>query len=829
MENNRPSGRKQNVIGEGASVHKKGEGLNTGPVGKSDGYQGRKEQYSSQGGSTGGGISRASLGKGGGLILILLIAAFFIFGGGKMCSGMLSPSGTTEPLVTTAPQNNQSSSGISGVLGQLMGLSGGDSSEETAAFTNGGTVSTGWTADANNKDDVDTTVATGTRAKYTNILGNGQDTVTIMVYMCGTDLESGNSMATMDLQEMVNAGANSDKLNLIVYTGGCKKWKNNIVSNTVNQIYKVGNGGLACLVKDDGRDPMTKPATLTRFINYCTQNFPANRYELIFWDHGGGSVSGYGYDEKNANYGSMSLKGINDALTAAGTKFDFIGFDACLMATLENALMLDAHADYLVASEETEPGVGWYYTNWLKSFNNNTSTPTLNVSKNIIDDFVTVCNQKCPGQKTTLSVVDLAELKANVEPKFNAFSTATAQLIASDYQKVSSARSNSREFATSSRIDQIDLVHFAYNLNTKESKALADAILKAVKYNRTSSNMTNCYGLSIFFPYRKNSMVSSAVSVYNAIGLDSSYATCIQKFASMGVAGQAVGSTASYGSITGSSPLGSLLGSSSGSGAQSSSDISSLLGSLMGGGSGGGSSSLLGALLGGGSGDFFGRSLGDVDTAAQYLSTHQFDPNQLVWSRKNGKYVMTLSEDQWNLVTGLMMNVFVDDGEGYIDLGLDNLYEFTKEGDLIGEYNGVWLGIDSQPVAYYMLDMLQEGNNYTITGRVPCLIDGVRSNLILVCDNGNWSIAGACYDYVDGETDTVAKGMAEIPDGAKIDLLCDYYSYSGDYQNSYLLGEQITYTGENKVGDYQFNEKFQVTYLFTDLYGYEYWTPAIPD
>ncbi|MBQ7061535.1 MAG: peptidase C11, partial [Clostridia bacterium] len=330
MENNRPSGRKQNVIGQGASVHKKGEGLNTGPVGKSDGYQGRKEQYSSQGGSTGGGISRASLGKGGGLILILLIAAFFIFGGGKMCSGMLSPSGTTEPLVTTAPQNNQSSSGISGVLGQLMGLSGDDSSEETAAFTNGGTVSTGWTADANNKDDVDTTVATGTRAKYTNILGNGQDTVTIMVYMCGTDLESGNSMATMDLQEMVNAGANSDKLNLIVYTGGCKKWKNNIVSNTVNQIYKVGNGGLACLVKDDGRDPMTKHATLTRFINYCTQNFPANRYELIFWDHGGGSVSGYGYDEKNANYGSMSLKVINDALTAAGTKFDFIGFDACL-------------------------------------------------------------------------------------------------------------------------------------------------------------------------------------------------------------------------------------------------------------------------------------------------------------------------------------------------------------------------------------------------------------------------------------------------------------------------------------------------------------------
>ena len=133
---------------------------------------------------------------------------------------------------------------------------------------------------------------------------------------------------------------------------------------------------------------------------------------LIFWDHGGGSLSGYGYDEKFKSSGSMTLKGINDALKDGGTTFDIIGFDTCLMATTENALMLSAYGDYMVASEETEPGVGWYYTNWLTKLSANTSMSSLEIGKLIADDFVNVCAQKCAGQKTTLSVVDLAELAA---------------------------------------------------------------------------------------------------------------------------------------------------------------------------------------------------------------------------------------------------------------------------------------------------------------------------------------------------------------------------------------------------------------------------------
>jgi hypothetical protein len=156
---------------------------------------------------------------------------------------------------------------------------------------------------------------------------------------------------------MLNADL-SDKVNVLVYTGGCKKWQNSAVSSTTNQIWQVKDEGMICLEKDLGSHAMTDPDNLSWFIRWCEKNYPANRKALIFWDHGGGSVSGYGYDEKFARDGSMDLAEIDEALTDGGVRFDFVGFDACLMATTETALMLGKHADYLIASEETEPGSG---------------------------------------------------------------------------------------------------------------------------------------------------------------------------------------------------------------------------------------------------------------------------------------------------------------------------------------------------------------------------------------------------------------------------------------------------------------------------------------
>ena len=839
MATNRPRGRVKNVTNNSKGVKKRGEGLGTGPVGSTGGSMGG----SSSAPSGGERATRAS-GKGG-LIKIILIVVLLLGGGGG-ATGLL-----TSLLGGSSDSGSGNSSGIGSVVGDLVGglistdtsgnsggsdlvgdlvgsLVGGDSSGlgnlagnlgGLLGNLNSGSTSSGWELSSNTgKLNGDVDIAA--RDKRTVIKGKGKDEVTIMVYMCGTDLESKYGMGTSDLQEMLGADL-GDNVNLIVYTGGCKQWKNNVVSNSDNQIYQVVDGKLKVLDKDAGEVAMTDPDTLVDFIKYCDKKFPANRNMLIFWDHGGGSISGYGYDEKFARVGSMDLAEINSALKEADVVFDFIGFDACLMATLETALMLAPYADYMIASEETEPGVGWYYTDWLTALGENTSMPTIEIGKNIVDDFVDTCAKKCQGQKTTLSVVDLAELEKTVPEELAAFAKSTSELMKdNEYKTVSDARYNTREFAQSSAIDQIDLAHLAQNLGTEEGKELAEALLSAVKYNRTSSNMTNAYGLSIYFPYKKASSVDQAVDTYAAIGMDSEYARCIQEFASMEVSGQAVtgGTTSALPSL-----LGSLLGGATG-GNSGSDMVSQMLGSFL--------SGQLSNIVGMDKSNtaFLGERAMSDDAMVQYLSDNYFDAANLMWAENAaGQRVLSLSEEQWSLVHTLELNMFYDDGEGFIDLGLDNVYDFDETGALIGDTDRTWLAINGQPVAYYYMDTVDDGTNYTITGYVPALLNGERVELMLVFDNANpyGYIAGARPVYTEGETETVAKGMTEINVGDTLDFLCDYYSYEGEYQDSYFLGEQMVVTEHMEISNVDVGEgKVRVTYRFTDIYNQQYWTPV---
>lgn len=781
----RPRGREKHVAGPAKKVEKRGSGLGTGPVGAGQGGS-----QSSGGSRSGGGGGRS----GGGMMKIILLLAVLLLGGGgglgALLGGGQQDSGAAAPVSQSTPSSGQSGGAdLSALFGGL----------------GGGSVSGGWEAPANT-GRLDETVAPGAREKYTQPLGGGKDTVTLMVYMCGTDLESRSGMGTADLQEMLAADLGKN-VNLLVYTGGCFGWRNNQVSSKTNQIWQVKNGKLACLEKDLGAVPMTDSATLCGYIRWCAQKFPASRYGLILWDHGGGSVSGYGYDEKFASAGSMSLSGVDQALKDAGATFDFVGFDACLMATAETALMLTEHADYLIASEETEPGVGWYYTDWLTALGKNPSMPTIELGQQIVDSFVETCAQKCRGQLTTLSVIDLAELEATLPQALADFSRSTSRLIETkEYQTVSNARNGAREFAQSSKIDQVDLVHLAKNLGTKEGEALAEALLGAVKYNRTSSNMTNAYGVSIYFPYRKSSSVNQAVSTYRAIGLDDSYSKCIRDFASIQQAGQA-------GSGGSGSPLEALMGL-SGSGPGASADAVA---------------SLLQAALG--SGFFSDRSL-DLDSTAQYVADHRFAGEDLAWTAgEDGTPVLRLDQDQWKLVHSLDLNFFYDDGEGFIDLGLDNVFDFDQEGNLLGNVEKTWLAVNGQPVAYYHESTVDDGEHYTITGYVPVLHNGRRAELLLAFDDENpyGYAAGVRAVYGEGETGTIAKSDSALAEGDTLEFLCDYYGYDGTYQDSYLLGDPLTVPAEGlTVSDVPLEGNVRATYRFTDLYQQSWWTPPLP-
>lgn len=780
MDNKRPRARQKNVTSGGSGVHRRGSGLGTGPVGSGKVTSGK---------TGGGGMKRAAVGGGIGLPTLLIIG-FAIM---KMIGGGNGASQQQQDFIQNNGSNNYNSS------------SGVDFSD------------TGSSAEINND------VAAGSRSKYTNILGNKKDSVTVMIYICGTDLESKHGMASSDIQEMASADF-GDNVNVILYTGGCKQWKINGISNKVHQIYQIKNGELIRLEDDMGKSAMTEPENLTEFIKYCNKNFPANRNNLIMWDHGGGSVSGYGYDETNAFGGSMDLAEIDKALTDGGVKFDFVGFDACLMATAETALMLNDHADYMIASEETEPGIGWYYTNWLTKLGRNTSMPTVEIGKNIIDDFVDTCAKKCRGQKTTLSIIDLAEFSNTVPEKLNSFAQSISKKLTNqEFKEVSDARYTTREFAVSSKIDQVDLAHLALNMNNSEGTALSNAIKDAVKYNRTSNDINNAYGVSIYFPYRKTSSVDTACKTYNKIGMDSEYSQCIRQFASLETSGQiSAGGT--------SSPVPSLfdmLGSVTGSSGGNADMIGQLLGSFL-----GGTSDRTIAGLDSSNTEFMKDNGLSADDTAEYISANYFDPTNLVWEQNsNGEYVMELPEKQWELVHTLDKNLFYDDGTGYVDMGLDNVFTFDDDGNLIADTDDTWVAINGQPVAYYHTDTTEFGNDrYSISGYVPAYLNDERVNLIVVFDseNPNGYIAGASTDYKNNETDTVAKNMIELEAGDTLDFVCDYYDYSGTYSDSYYLGEQMTVSDNMEISNVSVGDgNLKISYCFTDIYNQTYWTEAI--
>lgn len=416
MDRKDGSGSRKKRVSEGPAagggVYRRGEAVKpqgSKPVGKADGYAERKQGSSApidsqqnvgqfgSGGSGGSGTppstQRQSPTGGGGIsikkLLFLIVILFIGYLLLRSCSGMIA-----EPEMPA--------------------------SQGFTADTPSASVISG---DPANNNISPMTGITGPRTRRTEILGGGRDVFTIMIYMCGTDLESQYGMGTADLNEMLHATI-SDKVNIIVETGGTARWRNSVVKNNTNQHYQVTSSGLKLLQDNLGQRPMTDPRTLQDFITYSATNFPANRYALIFWDHGGGSLSGFGYDQLFPNSGSMSISQIHSALEGAGVKFDFVGFDACLMATLETAYMLNYHADYMIASEETEPGIGWHYTNWISKLSANTSMDTVEIGKLIIDDFIATCRQTVPREITTLSIIDLVVLNNIVDEPFKKFAAA---------------------------------------------------------------------------------------------------------------------------------------------------------------------------------------------------------------------------------------------------------------------------------------------------------------------------------------------------------------------------------------------------------------------
>ena len=244
--------------------------------------------------------------------------------------------------------------------------------------------------------------------------------------------------------------------------------------------------------------------TIGEFLTYGVQKYPADRYIVIFFSHGGGSIQGFG---SGVTLSEMQ-KAFSMAKTKTNAEFDIIGFAACLMGNAEWMHGLSDYGKYYVASEESEPGFPWLLGDITSGIAQNQTTEQL------LDTITSTFYQysaKNGKQATNISAVDLKQVKA--------LSGALGQLskkIAEDYQ-TNPAKTFNNFYVALSRANSYaegafglyDLQAVINSLNETKwygldyssyNQQITDNISNSVKINKTSPFLSESNGISFYAP-----------------------------------------------------------------------------------------------------------------------------------------------------------------------------------------------------------------------------------------------------------------------------------------------------------------------------------------
>ncbi len=346
---------------------------------------------------------------------------------------------------------------------------------------------------------------------------------TVMVYLLGTDLESNASAGTANLKQMLAAKYSSD-VNVVVTTGGANKAKTDdpVTDWRTVRRYSLRAGKLIQLA-DLGKHNMVDPGTLEDFIVWAKTTFPAQKYHLVFWDHGG-AYKGFGPDEMFGPQ-TMSVPQIQSALkqakTRSGIRFETIGFDACLMAHAEVAYALMPYANYLAASKELEPGSGWDYTAVLSALAQQPSITSRELGRVIADSYVALQKKEAEANQArgavsndvgflTFSVIDLSRI-GELRDALKSFAVALSGFVrqsTDDWVKVAVQRALNAAYGgdtamPSGAFDVTDLGSLAdrfatEGIVTEQSRELSAAVRQAVTYRANGTQASYSSVISIY-------------------------------------------------------------------------------------------------------------------------------------------------------------------------------------------------------------------------------------------------------------------------------------------------------------------------------------------
>ncbi len=615
------------------------------------------------------------------------------------------------------------------------------------------------------------------------------EATTVLVYLCGTDLQED---ACIDLVEMAEVEA-GDAINLVVLAGGARSWDLEDLKGGSRTLAVIRDGYFESL-EDWGRASMGSPDSLEAFLRYGLTEYPADRTMVILWNHGAGSEGGVCFDE-TANDDSLTVSEINSALGSVQSSLpdyhiNIFGCDACMMATYEMASMLSSHnIDYYVASEELEPGTGWYYTAWMNMLKDDPAISDEELCRAIVDSYMEEGLKENPDDFLTLSALDLAAIR-ELRPCMEQFATViSSQVEGGNLSMV--RRGRSRMYTFGSFVDASwDMVDLGAVLDTyaqfdtplaTEAKRLLN---KAIVCSAQTDNLDTCSGLSILLPqdtaesfdeYREGLELTGIIP--NWVGFVSSYAEVLTN-GHYQFAPTQTGLVSSGGEVEGSFTPSS-----------------------------------------------FFSSLYWNDETEDYSEAEAEDVAIDMGAQGFTATLNAEDLDYLDYVEGmLMMDISDEEITGYVDFGTmqNNLVDWNT-GTVLSLYDGTWPVFGDQPVPLYD----QTSNDHSRRSLIPVKLNGEYTYLVVVFPSGGTEgrIIGANAGYDDNGLPI--RSVTRLHPGDEIvPVYTFYYEEEGeeDLQESEFDGtpviwqEGMTVTYED-LSDEEDPIDMYFCFIFNDIFG----------
>jgi len=574
---------------------------------------------------------------------------------------------------------------------------------------------------------------------------DGDGSWAVYWYLCGSDLETNGGFATTDLSEMMEVQL-PENVNIVIQTGGANVWQNELMDASKLQRWLYNSEGLQLLEEYETAN-MGDAQTLYDFLYFADSNYPADKVAVTFWNHGGGSVSGAAFDEIHG-LDSLDLVEMYQAFDAvwpadaANPALELVGFDTCLMATVDVAAVFQNFSKYLVASEEVEPGNGWLYSGWMGELAANPDMNGDELGIAICDTYYEGCEAVGTQDQTTLSVTDLTKLTPLLEA-YESFGEEAFAAAAQDpgfFAELGRAAAQSENYGGNTKeqgyTNMVDLGHLARQTAwmLPSAQSVCDALAECVIYQVGGIYRSEATGLSCYYSY--NGDINDFYGYAN-VGTGLAF----KHLYAYGLTGELAEGGDEY--------LASL-------------DIQELPEIL---------------------------TLADMNWDGAPLDVDE-----------NGTSFLTLGAEANNILAGIGFQLYYVDeaNDQMILLGTDNdMVADWENGVFYDNFRGVWGAIDGCLV--YM-ELSFEGEDYNLYS-VPILLNGEAYNLQVVYDftYEEWSILGASQGLDD--SGMASKELRLLEEGDVITTIWKMASYSGDDDFEMYGADELTVTAETSFGE----------------------------